>query len=396
VLRSLKYGTFGAILAGLIAAPIMWATVDKSVTLVVDGKVQTVRTTTADVGQLLASCGYRVEPHDLVAPGANAPLHDGMRVVLRHGRLLHLDIDGARRDVWTTAPTVAAALAQLGYPGNDFVSVSRSRRLPLTPSSLTIRTPHAVTVIDHGHQHRLTTTDPTVGALLADLGVTVGSGDQVQPQPDAALADGTVVRIQQVVRKIVVRHETVGFATRRHTDANVLKGHTRVVQPGRRGVLEFKYALVYLDGKLIGRTKISSSVLRTPQARVIGVGTKPPPPPQQLTVRHRRAGGGSNASPAAAQAIAQRMVAARGWSSAQYSCLVVLWNHESGWHVDAYNASGAYGIPQALPGSKMASAGPNWRTDPTTQITWGLNYIASRYGTPCNAWYQWQANGGWY
>jgi hypothetical protein len=64
--------------------------------------------------------------------------------------------------------------------------------------------------------------------------------------------------------------------------------------------------------------------------------------------------------------------------------------------VHAYNPSGAYGIPQALPGSKMASAGSDWQNNPETQIRWGLNYIASRYGTPCNAWYQWQAHGGWY
>ena len=69
------------------------------------------------------------------------------------------------------------------------------------------------------------------------------------------------------------------------------------------------------------------------------------------------------------------------------SCLTLLWNHESGWRIDATNASsGAYGIPQALPGNKMATAGPNWQTDARTQITWGLDYIAGVYGTPCGAW----------
>ncbi|MCJ1712671.1 transglycosylase SLT domain-containing protein [Microbacterium sp. M1A1_1b] len=90
--------------------------------------------------------------------------------------------------------------------------------------------------------------------------------------------------------------------------------------------------------------------------------------------------------PGSAQAIAQQLVAARGWGSDQYSCLVSLWNKESGWRVNAYNPSGAYGIPQALPGSKMASAGADWQTNPATQITWGLNYISGVYGTPCGAW----------
>lgn len=76
-----------------------------------------------------------------------------------------------------------------------------------------------------------------------------------------------------------------------------------------------------------------------------------------------------------------------GWGSDQFSCLVSLWDRESGWNYQAYNASsGATGIPQALPGSKMASAGADWQTNATTQIVWGLGYIAAVYGTPCGAW----------
>lgn len=75
-----------------------------------------------------------------------------------------------------------------------------------------------------------------------------------------------------------------------------------------------------------------------------------------------------------------------GFGSEQYSCLVTLWDRESNWRVNAVNAaSGAYGIPQALPGAKMASAGEDWLTNPQTQITWGLNYIKGRYGAPCGA-----------
>lgn len=94
--------------------------------------------------------------------------------------------------------------------------------------------------------------------------------------------------------------------------------------------------------------------------------------------------------------IALKMVRQRGWSKTQFSCLVKLWNKESRWnHRAANRSSGAYGIPQALPGRKMASAGADWRTNPTTQIKWGLGYIKSRYGTPCKAWSH-SVNRGWY
>jgi len=83
-------------------------------------------------------------------------------------------------------------------------------------------------------------------------------------------------------------------------------------------------------------------------------------------------------------------------SSGQYGCLELLWNKESGWNPSATNASsGAYGIPQSLPGSKMASAGSDWRTNPVTQVKWGLGYINERYGSPCSAWGHSQSV-GWY
>jgi hypothetical protein len=104
------------------------------------------------------------------------------------------------------------------------------------------------------------------------------------------------------------------------------------------------------------------------------------------------------ASPAASgspEQIAEAMLGSFGWSAGQYSCLYPLWEHESGWSVTAANPDGAYGIPQALPGAKMASAGADWQTDAATQIRWGLEYIKSMYGSPCGAWGHEQA-AGWY
>jgi hypothetical protein len=99
--------------------------------------------------------------------------------------------------------------------------------------------------------------------------------------------------------------------------------------------------------------------------------------------------------PGSAQAIAYGLLGSYGFSTDQWGCLDDLWQEESGWRYNAENPSGAYGIPQALPGSKMASAGPDWQTDPTTQIEWGLGYIQSTYGSPCNAWAHEEAD-GWY
>ncbi|WP_326641807.1 MULTISPECIES: transglycosylase SLT domain-containing protein [unclassified Streptosporangium] len=96
------------------------------------------------------------------------------------------------------------------------------------------------------------------------------------------------------------------------------------------------------------------------------------------------------------QAVARPMVAAHGWSRTQFDCLSRLWTRESNWNHRARNRhSGAYGIPQALPAGKMATAGRDWRTNPRTQIRWGLGYIKQRYGSPCRAWAHFGSR-GWY
>lgn len=134
-----------------------------------------------------------------------------------------------------------------------------------------------------------------------------------------------------------------------------------------------------------------------------GYGVTKPPPPAPAPVAAAKGGGATRTAPAAgtpdpgtAQAIALQMLQARGMGQDQYDCLVALWNKESHWNVYAFNkSSGAYGIPQALPGSKMASAGADWQTNPATQVTWGLGYVTGRYGTPCGAWAHSQSS-GWY
>lgn len=104
-------------------------------------------------------------------------------------------------------------------------------------------------------------------------------------------------------------------------------------------------------------------------------------------------GGGGNA---ANQALGKAMAAAAGWTGSQWTALQALWTRESGWNTYAKNASsGAYGIPQSLPASKMASAGSDYLTNPATQIKWGLEYIADRYGSPAAAWAH-EVSAGWY
>ena len=143
-------------------------------------------------------------------------------------------------------------------------------------------------------------------------------------------------------------------------------------------------AAAHVSGQSYTVTLDSVDAVTRDGYHVTKIPTAPPPPAAGIP------------DPGTAQAIAYQMVLARGWDSTQFDCLVALWNRESHWNVYSLNIhSGAYGIPQALPGSKMASAGPNWRSNAWTQIRWGLRYIRARYGTPRRAWNHSQAS-GWY
>ena len=128
---------------------------------------------------------------------------------------------------------------------------------------------------------------------------------------------------------------------------------------------------------LIGAPKVAAQRLQDSANGGSGSGVTLPPP-----------------DPGTAQRIAYDLLSSYGWSPSTYfSCLNNIWTRESGWNYQAENASGAYGIPQALPASKMASAGADYLTDPKTQIIWGLGYIQGRYGNPCSAWSFWEAHG---
>jgi hypothetical protein len=124
--------------------------------------------------------------------------------------------------------------------------------------------------------------------------------------------------------------------------------------------------------------------------------------PMLATPSQATSGGGGGIvwvapNPYEAKLIAQQMMPQFGFSvSGEWACLDDIWTRESGWIYDAENtASGAYGIPQALPAWKMSSAGPDYLTNAATQIRWGLGYIKQRYGTPCNAW-DFELNNGYY
>jgi uncharacterized protein YabE (DUF348 family) len=377
--RSARLCLYALALIGLVAGSASIVALDRKITVAVDGQFRDVITSADTVQGALRDADLTIGAHDVVAPAASTPVHAGSLVELRRGRMLHLDVDGVRRDVWTTELTVDRALADLGYGAGRPIGVSREKRLPLGITEVDVAMPKSVSIIADHKRYAVTTTAPTVADVLAGAHLKLGAHDRVMPSLTARPTPGMKIAIKRVTVRTSTTSRTVHYSTRTVRTSHLYTGTTKIVRAGKNGTARITYRLVYVDGKLYRKIKASTTIMRKPVARVMYMGTRKP----------------SGNSPTAAMALARSMVAARGWSSMQYSCLVSLWNRESGWRVHAANPSGAYGIPQALPGAKMASAGPDWQNNAHTQIRWGLGYIASRYGTPCGAWAHSQAT-NWY
>ena len=194
-----------------------------------------------------------------------------------------------------------------------------------------------------------------------------------------------------ITEKTIVEVQSIPFET---VTKNVANGASetkdQVLQEGKEGKKEVTYKVKYQNDIEIERKEVSSVVLEEPVDKIIQVRAK------QTTSRSSSGRTYISGSVAEYQAYARARCSAYGWSTADFNCLVALWNKESKWNPNAYNSSsGAYGIPQALPASKMATAGTDYRTNYKTQINWGLNYISSRYGSPSAAWSHSKSK-GWY
>lgn len=252
--------------------------------------------------------------------------------------------------------------------------------------------------VDGSTTHVVATEGDTYAAALANAGISIAARDEVSVSLSDTVTTSPVV-IVRVTSSTVVEDYTIPFETERVETAELAKGEEKVVTAGVEGTGTRSYQVAKRDGEESARLLLVETVTAEPVTEVIKVGTREgaAAAPADATPGATDSVPASAPVPAgSAREIAQGMLSSYGWGMDQWSCLDALWQRESGWnHLAANPSSGAYGIPQALPGSKMASAGADWQTNPATQIAWGLGYIAGRYGSPCGAWGHSQSV-GWY
>ncbi|WEV72203.1 G5 domain-containing protein [Bifidobacterium sp. ESL0790] len=221
-----------------------------------------------------------------------------------------------------------------------------------------------------------------VKSVLDQGDITLEPGDVIKPKLTSKVTESTTISIDRAGSDLKTSDEAIGFNTIKKETSSLPKGQQKVETKGQEGVMETTSLITRAGGKVISSNVFTSFVKQAPTDEVVLVGT---------------GAGGASASIGTTvpvgemQQWAHDYLLANGGTEEDFSATVYIITHESGWRVDAQNPSGAYGLPQALPGSKMASAGADWATNYQTQLKWFWGYCNDRYGSVQGAYAHWQS-----
>lgn len=262
------------------------------------------------------------------------------------------------------ATTVAEVIERAGITLGDYDSTDPAPETIINSDNFFINIHRArpALVIDGAFKHFLMTSSYDAHTIAEEAGLSIYDGDQVSIVPNSQFLELGVASVYEVTRgdgATLTAEEEIPFDEVSTPDPSLDVGKSEVTQLGEVGSKTIVYAIQTKNGHEVSREVISETVTREPVARITRVGTKTPIPPEREECAS--------------------WARAAGVSEADLSAALEIIYHESGCRVSAQNASGAYGIPQALPGSKMASAGDDWQTNPVTQIKWMSGYV-NRYG----------------
>jgi uncharacterized protein YabE (DUF348 family) len=324
----------------------------------------------------------KLDKNDIVEPGLDEDLvTNNYQVNVYRARPI-LIVDGNVKQLVMSAyqtPKQIAGHAGIDLQDEDRAEIDVNNNFVSDGASLKMTIDRATqfTFVQYGKRIETARTQAaTVGGMLKEKGVTLGPNDGISLPNSTPITPGMTISVWRNGKQTITQDEPIVKSVEEVKDTARELGFREVKTAGQDGSKSVTYEIEMRDGIEVSRTAIASVTLKEPVKETIIIGAKLPVP----------------TNPSENAQLGHQMMLAYGFGEDQWSCLYNLWMRESGWRVNAANPSGAYGIPQALPGSKM---GAGWQTDAAVQIQWGLGYVKGRYGTPCGAWSSFQAK-GWY
>ncbi len=289
--------------------------------------------------------------------------------------------DGDYLTVKTAANTVREVLerAEIAVNDSDLVEPALDSEINSDDYNVNIYRARPALVIDGMNRRYVMTASYDPKTIVREAGLTVYDGDQITTEVNQNFLEAGAVSTYRVERnggRTLTIEESLPYPTETHYDYNLAKGERQLEQAGEDGRRLSVYEVKFEDNIEVSRELISEEVVVEPVPEIVTVGAKISVPPAQETCL--------------------------GWlrevgvPEEDLEAALYIIYHESSCRVDAENpSSGAYGIPQALPGNKMASAGDDWRTNPLTQLRWMDDYVRRRYGSWQGA-LEFKKTKGWY
>lgn len=340
------------------------------ITIYDDASEKTILSMGDTVADALAQAEIEVDPADIVEPALDSQLIASSYSVNIYRAKPVIVVDGNYEARVVTAAQTGKTIAQaasLSLYDEDLTEISRESDILASDGAIMrVQVVRAVPVklVLYGQMAQIRTQADTVGDFLAEKGLVITADDYVIPSVEAPITAGMEIRIWREGVNTVTVDEEVDFPIETIQDNDQPVGYRKVQTAGVKGKRTVTYQIEFQGGVEVGRTEIQSITITEAKAQVEIVGTKVILPP------------GSH----------EDWMAAAGIDSADYGFANFIISHESGWGVTKsnYAGSGAYGLCQALPGSKMASAGADWATNPITQLRWCTGYARGRYyeGSP--------------
>jgi uncharacterized protein YabE (DUF348 family) len=353
-------------------------------------KKETLDTRASTVGDLLGKLPLDLTPQDVVEPSKNTPIvEDNFRINIYRARpVTIIDGDGAKTVILTAqrSPRVVAQDAGLKLnPEDEATFVQGSLKENILGEKVVISRATPIVLNLYGTQVPTYTQAKTIGGLLVEKNIKLGGGESVVPAETTAISPGQQIFVLNKGSQIVTAQESVPAPVQYVDDASLSFGTTVVRQAGSPGAKVVTYIVASQDGKETDRTVIQEVLVSSPVPQIIARGTTIDIPSDKTGI-----------------------MASAGIKAADYGYVNYIISRESGWcptkwqgeygNCPAYHGTpsySGYGLGQATPGSKMASAGADWATNPVTQLRWCSGYAIGRYGSWEAAQEHWAADGNW-
>lgn len=379
--RSLTYiGAILAVVVLLLSASSVSAQ-DKTVVTVHDGQTRRSFVTDASVvSDVLERAEFKIGKNDLVEPALDEEVAGGAFSINIYRSRLVTVIDGDSRNTISTAYRSPEAIAEAAgltvYPEDEFEFVRVEDFLGGTVGQeMIIDRAAEVDLILYGTVAKVRTQATTVGDFLSGKAIMLAESEVVEPGLSSPITNGMRVAVARVGTQVVAQEEVVAYGREVINDPNAPIGSERVKTPGVEGTSLNTYEVTLRDGVEVGRVQLQTVILQEPKDEVVIIGAK------EVDISGDKLDWMEQA----------------GIPQSDWPYVDSIITKESQWRYQIWNTlgSGAYGFCQALPATKMASAGDDYMTNPVTQLQWCDGYAKGRYGSWAEAFVFWQDNYWW-